>query len=209
MRITNMQDHWVGRRTHPRLDVNLPVHFGLIDIKGRTKLNASFSGETMDVSMQGLGIRMNSGIPQMIPIATKLMGDKKKYYLKIGIDLGGDQILAVGEVKWSLLEIPHQLKMGVFIKGMGHEEEGKWTSFIEKRCRECTQKTGASFRVIESIQTASNHLDKASSRIRQQMKTYEPKQGKRRDRFLTSAMTRRRNFVKRFASAVSKPRASS
>jgi len=178
MRITNMQDDWVGRRTHPRLDVNLPVHFGLIDIKGRTKLNAGFSGETMDVSMRGLGIRMNSRIPQMIPIATKLMGDKKKYYLKIGIDLGGDQIQAVGEVKWSLLEIPHQLKMGVFIKGMGHEEEGKWTNFIEKRYRESTQKTGPTVRVIESIQTASNHLEKASNRICRQMKAYEMKSGK-------------------------------
>ncbi len=204
-----MQDDWIGKRAYPRLDMNLPVHLGLIDIKGGRKLNPLFSGETMDVSMKGLGIRMNRQILQMIPIAINLMGDKKKYDLKIGIHLGGDEILAVGEVKWSLLEIPHQLKMGVFIKGMGHEEEGKWTSFIEKRCQECAQKTGASFRVIESIQTASNHLDKASSRIRQQMKTYEPKQGKRSGRFLTSAMTRRRNFVKRFASAGSKPRASS
>ena len=173
-----MQDDWVGQRAHPRLDVNLPVHFGLIDIKGGRKLIARFSGETMDVSMRGLGIRMNSGIPQMIPIATKLMGDKKKYDLKIGIDLGGHEILAVGEVRWSLLEIPHQLKMGVFIKDMGHEQEGKWTSFIEKQYRESAQKTGPTVRAIESIQTASNHLDKASSRIFQQMKTYEAKQGK-------------------------------
>jgi len=173
-----MQDDWVGKRAYPRLDVNLPVHLGLIDIKGRRKLNARFSGETMDVSMKGLGIMMNRQILQMIPIAINLMGDKKKYDLKIRIDLAGEKILAVGEVKWSLLEIPHQLKMGVFIKGMGHKEEGKWTSFIEKQYRESTQKTGSTFRVIESIQTASNHLDKASSRIFQQMKTYEAKQGK-------------------------------
>ena len=128
--------------------------------------------------MRGLGIRMNSGISQIIPIATRLMGSKKKYDLKIGIDLGGDEILAVGEVKWSLLEIPHQLKMGVFIKDMGHKEEGKWTSFIEKKCRDSVQKTGSTGRAIESIQTASNHLDKASSRIFQQMKTYEAKHGK-------------------------------
>lgn len=173
-----MQDDWAGQRAYPRLDVNLPVHFGLIDIKGGRKPIARFSGETMDVSMRGLGIRMHSGIPQMIPIATKLMGDKKKYDLKIGIDLGGDEILAVGEVRWSLLEIPHQLKMGVFIKDMGHEQEDKWTCFIEKKCRESAQKTGPTVRAIESIQTASNHLDKASSRIFQQMKTYEAKQGK-------------------------------
>jgi hypothetical protein len=129
--------------------------------------------------------------------------------LKIGIDLEGEEILAVGEVKWSLLEIPHQLKIGVFIKGMGHEEEDKWTSFIEKQYRENAQKTGPTVRVIESIQTASNHLDKASSRIFQQMKTYEAKHGKRRGRFLTSVTTRRRNSAKRFASAASKPRASS
>ncbi len=204
-----MQDDWIGKRAYPRLDMKLPVHFGLIDIRGRRKLNPLFSAETMDVSMKGLGIRMNRQILQMIPIAINLMGDNKRYDLKIGIHLGGDEILAVGEVKWSLLEIPHQLKMGVFIKGMGHEEEGKWTSFIEKQYREGVQKTGSTFRVIESIQTASNHLDKASSRIRQQMETYEPKQGKRRGRFLAPAMTKRRNFEKRFASAVAKPRATS
>jgi hypothetical protein len=186
-RIKTMQNDWVGRRAYPRLDVNLPIHLGLIDIRRRRKLKALFSGETMDVSMQGLGIRMDSGIPQMIPIATKLMGDKKKYDLKIGIDLGGDEILALGEVKWSLLEIPHQLKMGVFIKGMGQEEEGKWTSFIEKQYRESSQRTSPTFRVIESIQMASNHLEKASSRIFQQMKTYEVKNGKPRRRILTPA----------------------
>ncbi len=185
-----MQDDWIGRRAYPRLDMNLPVHLGLIDIKRRRKLKALFSGETMDVSVQGLGIRMNSGIPQMIPIATKLMGDKKKYDLKIGIDLEGDEILAVGEVKWSLLDIPHQLKMGVFIKGMGQEEEGKWTSFIEKQYRESNQRTGPTFRVIESIQMASNHLEKASSRIFQQMKTYEVKNAKPKGRTLTPARRR-------------------
>jgi len=186
-----MQDDWVGKRAYPRLDVNLPVHLGLIDIKRRRKLNTLFSGETMDVSLRGLGIRMNSGIPQMIPIATKLMGDKKKYDLKIGIDLGGDEILAVCEVKWSLLEIPYQLKMGVLITGMGHEEEGKWASFIEKNHRESTQKKGPTLRVIACIQMASNHLDKASSRISKQMKTYEAKYSKPRGRFSTPAMTRR------------------
>ncbi len=186
-----MQDDWVGRRAYPRLDVNLPVHFGLVDIAGRRKFNTFFSGETMDVSLRGLGIRMNSEIPRMIPIATKLMGDKKKYDLNIGIDLEGDKILAVGEVKWSLLEIPHQLKMGVLIKGMGHEEEGKWTSFIEKQYRESTQKNGPAYKVMESIQMASNHLDKASSRICQQMKTYEAKQSKPRGRVSAPSMTRR------------------
>ena len=173
-----MQDPWIGRRAYPRIDMSLPVYFGLIHINGGKKPKARFSAETMDVSMKGLGIRMNRQIPQMIPIAINLMGDKKKYDLKIGIHVGGDEILAVGEVKWSLLEIPHQLKMGVFIKDMGHEEAGKWTSFIEKKYRESAQKTGPTVRAIESIQTASNHLDKASSRIFQQMKTYEAKQGK-------------------------------
>jgi hypothetical protein len=177
-RIKKMQSDWIGRRAYPRLDLNLPVHLGLIDIKGGRKLKTLFTGVTMDVSRQGLGIRMNSGIPQMIPIATKLMGDKKKYDLKIGIDLGGDEVLAVAEVKWSLLDIPHQLKMGVFIKGMGHGEEGKWTSFIEKKYQESTQKTGPTVRVIESIQMASNHLEKASNRISRQMRAYEMKSGK-------------------------------
>ncbi len=173
-----MRDDWIGRRAYPRLDVNLPVHLGLIDIRGRRKLKTLFSGRTMDVSMQGLGIRMNSGIPQMIPIATKLMGDNKKYDLKIGIDLGGDEILAVGEVKWSLLEIPHQLKMGVFIKGMGHEAEGKWTDFIEEKYQERTRNTGHSSRASELIQIASNHLEKASNRICRQMRAYEMKSRK-------------------------------
>jgi hypothetical protein len=174
----NMKDIWVGRRAHPRLDVNLPVHLGLIDIKQGGKSKALFSGETTDVSMQGLGIRMNSRISQMIPIAIKLMGDKKTYNLRIGINLGGDKIQAVGEVKWSLLEIPHQLKMGVFIKGMGHEAEGKWTSFIENKYQEGAQDPSPSSRASEFIQIASNHLEKASNRICRQMKAYQMKSGK-------------------------------
>ena len=173
-----MQDDWIGRRAYPRLDVNVPVHFGLIDIKRRRKPKARFSGITIDVSMKGLGISMNSKILHMIPIAIDMMGDNKKYDLEIGIDLGGDEVRAVGEVKWSLLDIPHLLKMGVFIKGMGHEEEGKWAKFIEKQCQESTQKTGPTSRVIESIQMASNHLNKASDRIFRQMKAYEVSQGK-------------------------------
>jgi hypothetical protein len=173
-----MQEHWIGRRTYPRIDVNLPVRFGLIDVRRRKKPRARFSGETMDISMKGLGIRMNCHVLRMIPIAIDMMGDNKKYDLEIGIELGGDKVWAVGEVKWSLLEIPHLLKMGVFIKGMGREGEGKWTSFIEKQYRKSPQKTGPTLRVIESIQMASNHLNKASDRIFQQMKTYEVKHGK-------------------------------
>lgn len=171
-----MQDAWIGRRTHPRIDVNLPVYFGLIDIKRGRKSKARYSGETIDVSVKGLGIRMNCHILHMIPIAIDMMGDNKKYDLEIGIELGGEKVLAVAEVKWSLLELPHLLKMGVFIKEMGHEEEGKWTRFIEKQYRESPQKTGPTLRVIESIQMASNHLNKASDRISQQMKTHEVKQ---------------------------------
>jgi len=173
-----MQDAWIGRRTHPRIDVNLPLYFGLIDIKGGKKPRARFSAETMDVSMKGLGIKMNCHVMHMIPIAINMMGDNKKYDLEIGIELGGHKVLAVAEVKWSLLEIPHLLKMGVFIKEMGHEEEGTWTRFIEEQYRESPQRTGPTLRAIESIQMASNHLSKASDRIFQQMKAHEVNQGK-------------------------------
>ena len=98
--------------------------------------------------------------------------------MEIGIELGGDKVRAIGEVKWSLLEIPSLLKMGIFIKGMGLEEEGKWAKFIEGQYRESPQKTGSTLRLIESIQMASNHLDKASDKIFQQMKAYEVNQGK-------------------------------
>jgi hypothetical protein len=171
--ITSMQDPWIGRRAYPRIDMNLPVYFGLIHINGGKKPKARFSAETMDVSMKGLGIRMNCHIMHMIPIAINMMGENKKYDLEIGIELGGYKVSAVAEVKWSLLQIPHLLKMGVFIKEMGHEEEGKWTRFIEKQYQESPQKTGPTLRAIESIQTASNHLSKASDRIFQQMKAHD------------------------------------
>lgn len=168
-----MQDAWIGRRTHPRIDVNLPINFGLIDIKGNKKPKARFSAETMDVSMKGLGIRMNCHVMHMIPIAIDMMGDNKKYDLEIGIELGGHKVLAVGEVKWSLLEIPHLLKMGVFIKAMELEEEGKWARFIQDQYRVNPQKAGPALRAIESIQMASNHLEKASDRIFQHMRAHE------------------------------------
>ena len=167
-----MQDDWIGRRAHPRIDMSLPVYFGLIHVKGGKKPKARFSAETMDISMKGLGIKMNCHVMHMIPIAINMMGDNKKYDLEIGIELGQDKVLAVGEVKWSLLEIPHLLKMGVFIKDLGYEEEGKWTRFIENQYRENPQKTGPTLRAIESIQMASNHLSKASDRIFQQMKSH-------------------------------------
>lgn len=173
-----MQDHWVGRRAHPRLDMNLPVHFGLINIKQGGESKSLFSAVTMDVSMQGLGIRMNSRVARMVPIAIKLMGERKQYDLKLGIDLGRDKIHAVGEVKWSLLEIPRQLKMGIFLKGMGPDAGDKWTSFIEEECRRKAQNPGPSSRVISFLQGASSHLDKASDRICQQMRGYEVKPGK-------------------------------
>lgn len=168
-----MQDPWIGRRAYPRIDMSLPIYFGLINIKGGKKPKACFSGETMDVSIKGLGIRMNCHVLHMISIAIDMMGDDKKYDLEIGIDLGEDKVLAVAEVKWSLLQIPHLLKMGVFIKEIGHEEEGKWTTFIEKQYQESPKKTGPTLRAIESIQMASNHLSKASDRIFQQMKAHD------------------------------------
>ena len=171
-------DHWVGRRAHPRLDMNLPVHFGLINIKQGGESKSLFSAVTMDVSVQGLGIRMHSRVAQMIPIAIKLMGDRKQFDLKLGIDLTGGKIHAVGEVKWSLLEIPHQLKMGIFLKGMGPEAEDRWTNFIQEECRKKAHNLGPSSRVISFLQVASNHLDKASDRISQQMRGYEVKPGK-------------------------------
>jgi hypothetical protein len=168
-----MQDAWIGRRTHPRIDLNLPIYFDLIDITGGKKPKTRFSAETMDISMKGLGIRMNCHVMHMIPIAIEMMGENKKYDLEIGIEFGGDTVLAVGEVKWSLLEIPHLLKMGVFIKAMELGEEGKWTKFIQDQYRVNPQKAGPALRAIESIQMASNHLEKASDRIFQQMKAYK------------------------------------
>ena len=132
----------------------------------------------MDISYKGLGIRMNCHALSMIPIAIDMMGENKKYDLEIGIELGGNRVRAIGEVKWSLLEIPSLLKMGIFIKGMGLEEEGKWAKFIEEQYRESPQKTGPTLRLIESIQMASNHLNKASDKIFQQMKAHEVSQGK-------------------------------
>jgi|GEM_PF-2150578 len=177
-RMTDMLDHWAGRRTYPRIDVNLPIRFGLVDVRQGKRPRARYSGETMDISYKGLGIRMNCHALRMIPIAIDMMGDKKKYDLEIGIELGRDKVRAIGEVKWSLLEIPNLFKMGIFIKGMGLGEEGKWAKFIEEQYRESPQKTGPTLRLIESIQVASNHLDKASDKIRQQMKAYEVSQDK-------------------------------
>jgi len=177
-RVTRMFDDWIGRRTHPRIDMNLPVRFGLIAVKGGKRRKARFSGETMDVSMKGLGIRMNCQALQMIPIAIEMMGDNKKYDLEIGIELGGEMVSVVGEVRWSLFEIPHLLKMGVLIKGMGHEEEGKWMRFILEQYRETPLKAGTTLRVMESIQMASSHLDKASDRISQQVRSHGVKAGK-------------------------------
>jgi hypothetical protein len=172
-----MLDDWAGRRAYPRIDVNLPIRFGLIDVRRGKRPRARYLGETMDISYKGLGIRMNCHALRMIPIAIDMMGDNKKYDLEIGIELGGDKVRAIGEVKWSLLEIPNLLKMGIFIKGMGLEEEGKWAKFIEGQYRESPQKTGPTLRLIESIQMASNHLDKASDKIFQQMKAHEVSQG--------------------------------
>jgi hypothetical protein len=71
--VISMQDPWIGRRAYPRIDMSLPVYFGLINIKGGKKPKACFSGETMDISMKGLGIRMNCHVLHMISIAIDMI----------------------------------------------------------------------------------------------------------------------------------------
>ena len=124
--------HYKGieRRKYQRYKVAIPVNIGLIDIKKGKNFHVQFKGVTVDISMEGLGLRCNSQVSAILPFATKMMGENREFDLEITANLGTKDVRGVGEVRWTSMDLPHFLKMGIFLKEMREDEKEKWTNFV-------------------------------------------------------------------------------
>lgn len=64
------------------------MNIGLIEIERGKTLHAQFKGVTTDISMEGMGLKMNSQVSAILPFVTKMMGENKQFYLEINANLG-------------------------------------------------------------------------------------------------------------------------
>lgn len=132
--------HYIGteRRKYQRYKVSIPVNVGLIDIGRGKTLHVLFKGVTTDISMEGLGLKFNSPASAILPFAIKMMGEKREFDLEITAHLETKDIKAVGEVRWTFMELPYLFKMGIFLKEMRADEKEKWTNFVIRQSKNMT-----------------------------------------------------------------------
>ena len=118
------------RRKYQRFRVGIPVNISLIDLKKRKTLQVRFKGVTTDISLEGLGLLLNSQISGILPFASKMVGKKRHFNLEIIVDIGRKKVSSIGEVKWTHVELPSLFKMGVSMEGMKEDEKKKWANFV-------------------------------------------------------------------------------
>lgn len=106
------------------------MNIGLIDIGRGKTLHVQFKGVTTDISMEGLGLKFNSQVSAILPFAVKMMGENREFDLEITAYLGTNDVKAVGEVRWTFMQLPYFSKMGVFLREMREDEKEKWTNFV-------------------------------------------------------------------------------
>jgi len=120
----------VERRKYQRFKAAIPLAIGLIDLKGGNTTHAQFKGITTDISKQGLGLELHSPASEMLPVANKLMGEKKHFNLEFTANLGNTAVRGIGEVRWARIHPPSGMRMGVFLKEMIDAEKEKWTNHV-------------------------------------------------------------------------------
>jgi len=127
-----MQYRGTERRKYQRFDGAIP---GLIALKGEKTPWAQFRGETTDISMDELGLELSYPASGMFPFGTRMIGENREFDLQLVTKLGTKDVSGVGEVRWTSKHFPSRLKMGVFLKEMGHDEKKKWTDFLISQSR--------------------------------------------------------------------------
>ena len=94
------------RRKYQRFRVAVPVNIGLVDLKKKKTLQVQFKGVTTDISLEGLGLLLNSQISEILPFASKMVGKKRHFNLEIIADIGRKKVRSIGEVKWTRMDLP-------------------------------------------------------------------------------------------------------
>ena len=124
--------HYKGpeRRKYQRLKVAIPVNIGLIDLKERKTLQVQLKGVTTDISLEGLGLKLNSQVSRILPFVTKMVGKNREFNLEIIANVGRKKVRSIGEVRWTHVDFPSLFKMGVSMKEMREDEREKWTNFV-------------------------------------------------------------------------------
>ena len=120
----------IERRKYQRYKVSIPVNIGLINVGRQKTLHLQFKGVTTDISIEGLGLKFNSQVSSILPFLTKMMGENKEFDLEITANLGQKDVRGVGEVRWTFMDLPYFLRMGIFLKEMREDEKEKWTNFV-------------------------------------------------------------------------------
>jgi hypothetical protein len=129
--------HFTGveRRKYQRFKAAVPINIGLIDSKTGKITHAQFKGMTTDISMEGLCLELNYPASEMLPYATKLIGENKQFDLEFTANLGEIDASGFGEARWARIHPPSVLKMGVLVKEMGFAEKQKWTNFVTSQAK--------------------------------------------------------------------------
>ena len=124
--------HYKGpeRRKYQRFRVAVPVDIGLVDLKKKKTLQVQFKGVTTDISLEGLGLQLQSQISRILPFVTKMVGKNRDFNLEIIANVGRKKVRGIGEVKWTRMDLPSLFKMGVSMEEMREDEKEKWTNFV-------------------------------------------------------------------------------
>lgn len=124
--------HYKGieRRKYQRFKAVIPVNISLIDLRKRKTLHVQCKGVTTDISLLGLGLKLNSQVSRILPFATKMVGKNREFNLEVIANLGRKKVTSIGEVRWTHVEFPSLFKMGVSMKEMREDEREKWTNFV-------------------------------------------------------------------------------
>jgi hypothetical protein len=134
-----MQNTEFERRKYPRLNAEISVDIGLIDLKSGKRARAQFKGITKDISMEGMGVELDYPASDILSFAPKLIGANKKFDLDLNTNFGTKIVKGVGEVRWARIHPPSVLTMGLFLKGMRDHEKEKWTNFVMGRSKAMSQ----------------------------------------------------------------------
>jgi hypothetical protein len=59
-----------------------------------------------------------------------MVGKNREFNVEIIADLGRKKVRSIGWVKWTRLDLPSLMKMGVSLEGMGEDEKKKWLNFV-------------------------------------------------------------------------------
>jgi hypothetical protein len=59
-----------------------------------------------------------------------MVGKNREFNLEIIADLGRKKVRGIGGVKWTRLDLPYLMKMGVSLEWMREDEKRKWLNFV-------------------------------------------------------------------------------